>query len=245
MYTSGWVLGLFIWNYYNIVRHGLVKPCLTLCDPVDCSPPGSSVCGILQAGILEWVVVFFSTPIQNKNFKFGKKNLRGLEWEWASFLRQNARLFFNLLYSQPSLPPFSAASFLPLSLHLMPVTAQSALPGGCAPQGMRDFWGLSPTDTPHSRRPGLPGAAALGDAGPWQQGLPRALIDGPEHSDSIWQEASVIWRNSQERFAPSWVSPSAVCSCQLLVLHSLPRGRLEMLTHTLQTKTGLVLCLRY
>ena len=93
--------------------------------------------------------------------------------------------FFNLLCSQPSLPPFSAASFLPLSLHLMPVTAQSALPGGCAPQGMRDFGGLSPTDTPHSRWPGLPGAAALGDAGPWQQELPRALIDGPEHSDSI------------------------------------------------------------
>ena len=29
--------------------------CLTLCDPMDCSPPGSSVHGIFQAGILEWV----------------------------------------------------------------------------------------------------------------------------------------------------------------------------------------------
>ena len=29
--------------------------CLTLCDPTDCSLPGSSVCGILQARILEWV----------------------------------------------------------------------------------------------------------------------------------------------------------------------------------------------
>ena len=29
--------------------------CLTLCDPVDCSPLGSSVHGILQARILEWV----------------------------------------------------------------------------------------------------------------------------------------------------------------------------------------------
>ena len=28
--------------------------CLTLCDPMDCSPPGSSVHGILQAKILEW-----------------------------------------------------------------------------------------------------------------------------------------------------------------------------------------------
>ena len=31
--------------------------CPTLCDPVDCSPPGSSVHGILQARILEWVVM--------------------------------------------------------------------------------------------------------------------------------------------------------------------------------------------
>ena len=31
------------------------KSCLTLCDPMDCSPPGSSVQGILQARILEWV----------------------------------------------------------------------------------------------------------------------------------------------------------------------------------------------
>ena len=34
--------------------------CPTLCDPMDCSPPGSSLHGILQARILEWVVIFFS-----------------------------------------------------------------------------------------------------------------------------------------------------------------------------------------
>ena len=33
---------------------------LTLCDPMDCSPPGSSVHGILQARILEWVTMPFS-----------------------------------------------------------------------------------------------------------------------------------------------------------------------------------------
>ena len=38
----------------------LVTQCLTLCDLLDCSPPGSSVCGILQAGILEWVAMPFS-----------------------------------------------------------------------------------------------------------------------------------------------------------------------------------------
>ena len=34
--------------------------CPPLCDPVDCSPPGSSVYGILQARILEWVAIFSS-----------------------------------------------------------------------------------------------------------------------------------------------------------------------------------------
>ena len=34
--------------------------CPTLCNLMNCSPPGSSVYGILQARILEWVVIFFS-----------------------------------------------------------------------------------------------------------------------------------------------------------------------------------------
>ena len=37
-----------------------LQSCLTLYDPIDCSPPGSSVPGILQARILEWVAISFS-----------------------------------------------------------------------------------------------------------------------------------------------------------------------------------------
>ena len=37
-----------------------LQSCLTLCDPIDSSLPGSSVPGILQARILEWVVISFS-----------------------------------------------------------------------------------------------------------------------------------------------------------------------------------------
>ena len=33
------------------------RSCLTLCDPMDCSPPGASLHGILQARILEWVAI--------------------------------------------------------------------------------------------------------------------------------------------------------------------------------------------
>ena len=38
----------------------VAQSCPTLCYPVDCSPPGSSVHGILQARILEWVAISFS-----------------------------------------------------------------------------------------------------------------------------------------------------------------------------------------
>ena len=39
----------------------LLQPCPTLCDPIDGSPPGSPVPGILQARILEWVAISFSS----------------------------------------------------------------------------------------------------------------------------------------------------------------------------------------
>ena len=38
----------------------VAQSCLTLCDPMDSSPPGSSVHGIFQAWILEWVAISFS-----------------------------------------------------------------------------------------------------------------------------------------------------------------------------------------
>ena len=41
----------------NLLLLLVSQPCLTLCDPRDCSPPGSSVHGILQARILGWVAM--------------------------------------------------------------------------------------------------------------------------------------------------------------------------------------------
>ena len=38
----------------------LLQSCLTLCDPIDGSLPGSSVLGILQAKVLEWVAIAYS-----------------------------------------------------------------------------------------------------------------------------------------------------------------------------------------
>ena len=38
----------------------VAQSCLILCDTMDCSPPGSSVLGIFQARILEWITISFS-----------------------------------------------------------------------------------------------------------------------------------------------------------------------------------------
>ena len=41
----------------------VAQSCSTVCDPIDCSLPGSSVHGILQARILEWLANSFSNSI--------------------------------------------------------------------------------------------------------------------------------------------------------------------------------------
>ena len=37
-----------------------IQSCLTLCDPIDDSPPGYPIPGILQARTMDWVAIFFS-----------------------------------------------------------------------------------------------------------------------------------------------------------------------------------------
>ena len=58
----------------------VTQSCLTLCDPMDCCLPGSSVHGIVQARILEWVAISFSR---------GSSQPRA--WTWVSHIA--SRLF--------------------------------------------------------------------------------------------------------------------------------------------------------
>ena len=44
----------------NVRACSVTLLCPTLCDPIDCSPPGSSVYGIFQARTLEWITISFS-----------------------------------------------------------------------------------------------------------------------------------------------------------------------------------------
>ena len=51
-----------VWQcmYFRAAAAKSLQSCLTLCDPIDGSPLGTSVPGILQARILEWVAISFS-----------------------------------------------------------------------------------------------------------------------------------------------------------------------------------------
>ena len=62
------------YNVWNMCARVLITQlCLTLCNPMDGSPPGSSVHEIFQAGILEWVAMPSSR---------GSSQLR--DWTWVS-----------------------------------------------------------------------------------------------------------------------------------------------------------------
>ena len=47
--------------FYTVAAAKSLQSCLTLCDPIDGSPPGSPVPGILQAKVLEWGAIAFYT----------------------------------------------------------------------------------------------------------------------------------------------------------------------------------------
>ena len=63
--TQGW-MNPWMWklgyraDVYAAAAKSL-QSCPTLCDPIDGSPPGSAVSGILQARTLEWVAISFSS----------------------------------------------------------------------------------------------------------------------------------------------------------------------------------------
>ena len=57
MYMRDWLVGFII----VIVAAKLLQSCPTLCNPIDSSPPGFPIRGILQARTVAWVAISFSS----------------------------------------------------------------------------------------------------------------------------------------------------------------------------------------
>ena len=71
---------------FPVVKVKVALSCLILCDPVDCSLPGSPVHGILQAWILEWVAIPFSRgSYQPRNHTRVSCTAGGFFTSWATF----------------------------------------------------------------------------------------------------------------------------------------------------------------
>ena len=75
--------------------------CLTLCDPMDCSLPGYSVHGILQARILEWLAMLFSGDLPDPEIKVESKHKNRNHQYWL--LRENSSRISNFYVHCPQL----------------------------------------------------------------------------------------------------------------------------------------------
>ena len=76
--------------YMNVSACVPVQSCQTLCDSMDCSPPGSSVQGIFQARILKWVAISFSkgsSPARDETCISGVVSCIGrwILYHWATW----------------------------------------------------------------------------------------------------------------------------------------------------------------
>ena len=102
-----------------------LQSCPTLCDPIDGSPPGYPVPGILQARTLEWVAIAFSNA-----------------WKWKVKVKSLSRV-------RPSAIPWTAAHQAPLSMRFSRQEYWSGLPltNQLEPQGQgamdSPYWSAS------------------------------------------------------------------------------------------------------
>ena len=84
----------------------VTQPCLTLCNPIDGSPPGSPILGILQARVLEWGAIAFSTEPPGKPAKHFQRQDEGGVWlVVANFLVSESFVLAAALLGQVTCKP--------------------------------------------------------------------------------------------------------------------------------------------
>ena len=97
--TEEWIKKMCLhiqWNTLCVCESSFPLLCLNFCGPMYCRPPGSSVHGISQARILEWVAVFFSRGFSLPRDQTGVSCIgRQFLYCWAT---RKAPLFTDLIY---------------------------------------------------------------------------------------------------------------------------------------------------
>ena len=85
-------------RWYAASAAKLLQSCPTLCDPIDGSPPGSLVPGILQARTLEWVAISFSSAWSGK-------------WKWSRSVVSDSSTPWPAAYQAPASMGFSRQEY--------------------------------------------------------------------------------------------------------------------------------------
>ena len=97
----------------------VAKPCQTLCDPMDCSSPGSSVHGILQARILEWVAISSSRGSSRLRDQIHISCIgRRVLYHWATWEACSPMIPFVKTQSMPTAHCLLTASRLLSRMHI-------------------------------------------------------------------------------------------------------------------------------
>ena len=136
------------------MRAKSLQSCLTLCDPIDCIPPGSSVHRILQSRILEWVAMPFSrgsswprdwTCVSCSSCIAGRFFMAeppGKPWDTGSVQFSHSVMSdslwpHELQHARPPCPsptPRAYPNLCPLSWWCHPTTSSSVIPFSSCPQ---------------------------------------------------------------------------------------------------------------
>ena len=78
-----------------VITVKIAQSCLTLCDPMDCSLPGSSVHGIFQAIVLEWIAFpspgNFPTKESNPGLPHCRQTVNHLSHQGSPILRESLK----------------------------------------------------------------------------------------------------------------------------------------------------------
>ena len=77
-------MSVFISFFFCSARSSTAKSCPAVCSPLDCSPSGSSVRGISQARILEWIVIpFFRGIFLTQGLNLDLPHCRQILYRWS------------------------------------------------------------------------------------------------------------------------------------------------------------------
>ena len=96
-----------------------LQSCPTLCDPVDGSPPGSTIPGILQARTLEWVAISFSNAWKWKVKGKSLSRVRLLATPWTAAHQAPLPMGFSRQEYWSGVPlPYIGSKFLKIAIEV-------------------------------------------------------------------------------------------------------------------------------